>query len=49
MRREEQLFQQDGATSDTANITMEWLDRRFAGRLISRRRVLFIYLFIYFI
>ena len=31
MRREEQWFQQDGATPHTANITMEWLDHRFAG------------------
>ena len=39
VHREEQWFQQDGATPHTANITMEWLDRRFAGRLISRRRI----------
>ena len=39
VRREEQWFQQDGATTHTANIIMEWLDRRFADRLISRRRV----------
>ena len=36
VHREEQWFQQDGATPHTANITMKWLDRRFAGRLISR-------------
>ena len=39
MRREEQWLQQDGATPYTVNITMEWLDHRFAGRLISRRRI----------
>ena len=39
MHQEEQWFQQGGATPHTANITMEWLDRRFAGRLISRRRI----------
>ena len=39
VHREEQWFQQDGATPHTANITMEWLDRRFAGRLINRRRI----------
>ena len=39
VHREEQWFQQDGATPHTANITLEWLDRRFAGRLISRRRI----------
>ena len=37
--REEQWFKQDDATPHTANITMEWLDRRFAGRLISKRRI----------
>ena len=31
VHREEQWFQQDGATPHTANITMEWPDRRFAG------------------
>ena len=39
VQREEQWFQQDGAAPHTANITMECLDRPFAGRLISRRRV----------
>ena len=39
VHREEQWFQQDGATPHTANVTMEWLDRCFAGRLISRRRI----------
>ena len=39
VHREEQWFHQDGATPHTANITMQWLDRRFAGRLISRRRI----------
>ena len=37
--REDQWFKQDDATPHTANITMEWLDRRFAGRLISKRRI----------
>ena len=37
MYQEEQWFQQDHATPHTANITMEWLDHCFAGRLISRR------------
>ena len=36
VHQEEQWFQQDGATPHTANITMKWLDRRFAGQLISR-------------
>ena len=39
VHREEQWFQQNGAILHTANITMEWLDRRFAGRLISRPRI----------
>ena len=39
VQRKEQWFQQDGATPHTVNITMEWLDRRFAGRLISRYHV----------
>ena len=39
VHREEQWFQQDGATPHIANIAMEWLDRCFAGRLISRRRI----------
>ena len=39
VHREEQWFQQDGATPHTANITMEWLDCCFAGRQISRRRI----------
>ena len=39
VHRKEQWFQQDDATPHTANTTMEWLDRRFAGRLISRRRI----------
>ena len=38
MNRDEQWFQQDGATPHTANITMEWLNHRFPDRLISRRR-----------
>ena len=33
-----QWFQQDGATPHTANLTIEWLDDKFPGRLISRRR-----------
>ena len=40
VHQEEQWFQQDSATPHTANINMEWLDHRFAGRLISRRHVL---------
>ena len=39
VHREEQWFQQDSATSHTANITMEWLHRHFTGRLISRHRI----------
>ena len=39
VNREEQWFQQDSAILHTANITMKWLDRRFAGRLISRPRI----------
>ena len=36
VHRDKQWFQQDGATPHIANITMKWLDHRFAGRLISR-------------
>ena len=36
VHQDEQWFQPDGATPHIANITMKWLDRRFAGRLISR-------------
>ena len=39
LHREEQWFHHDGATPHTANITMEWLDRCFAGRQIIRRRI----------
>ena len=39
MQREKQCFQQDGATPHTANITKEWLVRRFASRLNHRRCV----------
>ena len=38
LRSRRQWFQQDGATPHTANITMQWLDKRFLERLISRRR-----------
>ncbi len=37
-RRNRQWFQQDGATPQTANVTLEWLDQRFPDRLVSRRR-----------
>lgn len=32
-----QWFQQDGATPHTSNVSLEWLQRRFGERLISRR------------
>ncbi|GFO50010.1 transposable element tc3 transposase [Plakobranchus ocellatus] len=35
--RASQWFQQDGATSNTANETIAWLRQRFEERLISRR------------
>lgn len=35
--REEQWFQQDGATPHTSNQTLAWLRQRFPDRLISRR------------
>ena len=38
INEEIQWFQQDGATPHMANITMQWLDKRFPERLISRRR-----------
>ena len=39
VQSEKQLFQQDSTTPHTASITMEWLDCRFAGQLISRHHV----------
>ena len=39
VNREEQWSQKYGATPHTASITMKWLHRRFAGRLISRRHI----------
>lgn len=38
VHREQQWYQQDGATPHTANTSLEWLDRKFPDRLISRRR-----------
>ncbi len=35
--RDEQWFQQDGATPHTSNRALEWLRERFGDRLISRR------------
>ena len=35
--RDEQWFQQDGATPHTSNNTLLWLRQRFGDRLISRR------------
>ena len=32
-------FQQDGATPHTSNIALEWLERHFCGRVISRKTV----------
>ena len=39
VHQEEQWFQQEGTTPHTAKITMKWLDRPFAGQLISRRHI----------
>ena len=39
VQREEKYFQQDCAIPHAANVTKEWLDRRFAGRLNHRRFV----------
>ena len=36
--RDEQWFQQDGATPHTSNNTLLWLRQRFEDRLISRKR-----------
>ena len=33
-----QWFQQDRATPNTANVTLDWLDQRFSQRLVNRRR-----------
>ena len=35
-KRDCQWFQQIGATSHTANVTLEWLDQRFPQRPVSR-------------
>lgn len=38
VKRNIQWFQQDEATPHTATVTLDWLDSKFPGRLISRRR-----------
>ena len=37
MGRDQQWFQQDGATPHTSNVSVAWLRERFDDRLISRR------------
>ena len=37
LQRDEQWFQQDGATPHTATVTLACLDEKFPDRLISRR------------
>ena len=37
MDRDQQWFQQDGATPHTSNVSLAWLGERFDDKLISRR------------